>query len=316
MPFPERPSLLAVFDPKPPVVCLDAGRRSKEQKILPSVAQLMCGEDNWSLRLPPLCTSDQGLERRSKLLPHPPMQSVPWSTTASFIEPPQFGPPKSSTFTKQVPVSEADWYTQPLPSRGIKKRRSYTPTDDRAPGFVFVEYGPDSTTERDATVAPKPTADNYVFEVPENTFEVPGDAYEVPGDAFEVSGKTRRNEEKPKPEECRCQWMLVAGMCDFRGAKSTVTRHVNAVHLGLRLFPCTYGDCERSFAQRSTRTVHINTKHTGYKPHLCPHCEAKFSDPARRNKHVAGEHPEMPQKKRRKLNRGRSAYRNEPKSST
>ncbi|KAF8158026.1 hypothetical protein B0H34DRAFT_858887 [Crassisporium funariophilum] len=282
MPFPERPSLLAVFDPndlKPPA--RDARRRGKEQKILPSVAELMCGEDNWSLRLPPLCTSDQGLERRSKLLPLPPIRSVPCSTTA---------PPD---------------HTQPLPSRGIKRRRSYTPSDDQAPGFAFVEYGPDSTTERDATVAPESHADNYVFE--------------VAGATIEVQGKTRRNEKKPEPKKqpvFQCRWMLVAGMCDFRGAKSTVTRHVNGFHLGLKPYPCTYGDCERSFAQNSTLKVHTDAIHTHRKPHACRHCEAKFSDPAHRSKHVEREHPEMPRKKRQKLNRGRSAYRNEPKSST
>ena len=39
---------------------------------------------------------------------------------------------------------------------------------------------------------------------------------------------------------------------------------------------------------------------TGEKPIKCPYCPDKFADPARRHKHVARVHSDMPTKRRRK----------------
>ncbi|KDR83754.1 hypothetical protein GALMADRAFT_150824 [Galerina marginata CBS 339.88] len=88
-------------------------------------------------------------------------------------------------------------------------------------------------------------------------------------------------------------------LCNFRGLKQTVKRHINATHLGIRPWVCS--ECSKSFPQKSALGIHINAMHVWTTQYECPHCKlVTFKDPAARHRHITKEHKDKPIKARKK----------------
>ncbi|KAH9999933.1 hypothetical protein BJV77DRAFT_975430 [Russula vinacea] len=101
----------------------------------------------------------------------------------------------------------------------------------------------------------------------------------------------------------RCTWKTMKNgsrvPCDYSSKKHLVKRHIEATHLCIKRFQCTW--CEKTFTQRSNVAgCHLNT-HTGASPHGCDFCEDRFKDPSKRHKHMLRSHGYRPGESRKKF---------------
>jgi len=101
----------------------------------------------------------------------------------------------------------------------------------------------------------------------------------------------------------RCTWQTMKNgsrvPCDYSSKKHLVKRHIEATHLCIKRFQCTW--CEKTFTQRSNVAgCHLNT-HTGASPHGCEFCEDRFKDPSKRHKHMLRSHGYRPGESRKKF---------------
>ncbi|KAF8165736.1 hypothetical protein B0H34DRAFT_250896 [Crassisporium funariophilum] len=294
MPFHESPSrlLIGLFDPnefKPPAintVCVPAGREPEH----PSVSHLMWDGEDCALRLPPIGTSVKGLKHRSGEPPLPPMRSLFYPTSLADSDPNAVTSKKSSVGPrgiKRLRTSGESFdlqdYSHVVKIKTKVNGERHTSIEDPATRPVFLESGSDSNTKRNSKATPEIKDDR------------------CRNQSVEVPMAARKAAEKPEPKT-ECQWESFGRKCDFRAVSSSVKRHVKAVHLNLRPHRCSYGDCKKEFAQKFSLNIHVNSIHTGEKPLVCTHCDIRFSDPARRNKHVHRSHPEVNIKKRQKRN--------------
>lgn len=101
----------------------------------------------------------------------------------------------------------------------------------------------------------------------------------------------------------RCTWQTMKNgtpmPCDYSSKKHLVKRHIEATHLCIKRFQCTW--CEKTFTQRSNVAgCHLNT-HTGASPHGCDFCGDHFKDPSKRHKHMLRNHGYRPGESRKKF---------------
>jgi hypothetical protein len=101
----------------------------------------------------------------------------------------------------------------------------------------------------------------------------------------------------------RCTWQTMKNgtpmPCDYSSKKHLVKRHIEATHLCIKRFQCTW--CEKTFTQRSNVAgCHLNT-HTGASPHGCDFCGEHFKDPSKRHKHMLRSHGYRPGESRKKF---------------
>ncbi|KAH9006757.1 hypothetical protein EDB86DRAFT_4933 [Lactarius hatsudake] len=101
----------------------------------------------------------------------------------------------------------------------------------------------------------------------------------------------------------RCTWQTMKNgtpmPCDYSSKKHLVKRHIEATHLCIKRFQCTW--CEKTFTQRSNVAgCHLNT-HTGASPHGCDFCGEHFKDPSKRHKHMLRNHGYRPGESRKKF---------------
>jgi len=101
----------------------------------------------------------------------------------------------------------------------------------------------------------------------------------------------------------RCTWQTMKNgtpvPCDYSSKKHLVKRHIEATHLCIKRFQCTW--CEKTFTQRSNVAgCHLNT-HTGASPHGCDFCGDRFKDPSKRHKHMLRNHGYRPGESRKKF---------------
>ncbi|KAI0638053.1 hypothetical protein C8Q77DRAFT_1089071 [Trametes polyzona] len=77
--------------------------------------------------------------------------------------------------------------------------------------------------------------------------------------------------------------------CKYTGKKHLVKRHIESLHLQLRLWECQI--CGSAASQKTNLLTHINT-HTGETPHVCKLCDpvSAFKDPARYCRHKKAAH--------------------------
>ncbi|KAH9977720.1 hypothetical protein BGW80DRAFT_771732 [Lactifluus volemus] len=107
----------------------------------------------------------------------------------------------------------------------------------------------------------------------------------------------------------RCTWQTMKNgtpvPCDYSSKKHLVKRHIEATHLCIKRFQCTW--CEKTFTQRSNVAgCHLNT-HTGASPHGCDFCGDRFKDPSKRHKHMLRNHGYRPGESRKKFKSDESA---------
>jgi len=107
----------------------------------------------------------------------------------------------------------------------------------------------------------------------------------------------------------RCTWQTMKNgspvPCDYSSKKHLVKRHIEATHLCIKRFQCTW--CEKTFTQRSNVAgCHLNT-HTGASPHGCDFCGDRFRDPSKRHKHMLRKHGYRPGESRKKFKSDESA---------
>jgi len=107
----------------------------------------------------------------------------------------------------------------------------------------------------------------------------------------------------------RCTWQTMKNgspmPCDYSSKKHLVKRHIEATHLCIKRFQCTW--CEKTFTQRSNVAgCHLNT-HTGASPHGCDFCGERFKDPSKRHKHMLRIHGYRPGESRKKFRSEESA---------
>ncbi|KAI9513339.1 hypothetical protein F5148DRAFT_1319097 [Russula earlei] len=107
----------------------------------------------------------------------------------------------------------------------------------------------------------------------------------------------------------RCTWQTMKNgspvPCDYSSKKHLVKRHIEATHLCIKRFQCTW--CEKTFTQRSNVAgCHLNT-HTGASPHGCDFCGDRFKDPSKRHKHMLRNHGYRPGESRKKFRSEESA---------
>ncbi|KAI0005071.1 hypothetical protein BJV74DRAFT_323271 [Russula compacta] len=107
----------------------------------------------------------------------------------------------------------------------------------------------------------------------------------------------------------RCTWQTMKNSnpvpCDYSSKKHLVKRHIEATHLCIKRFQCTW--CEKTFTQRSNVAgCHLNT-HTGASPHGCDFCGDRFKDPSKRHKHMLRNHGYRPGESRKKFRSEESA---------
>jgi len=107
----------------------------------------------------------------------------------------------------------------------------------------------------------------------------------------------------------RCTWQTMKNgspvPCDYSSKKHLVKRHIEATHLCIKRFQCTW--CEKTFTQRSNVAgCHLNT-HTGASPHGCEFCGDRFKDPSKRHKHMLRNHGYRPGESRKKFRSEESA---------
>ncbi|KAI0268199.1 hypothetical protein BC834DRAFT_681159 [Gloeopeniophorella convolvens] len=101
----------------------------------------------------------------------------------------------------------------------------------------------------------------------------------------------------------RCTWQTMKNgsptPCDYSSKKHLVKRHIEATHLCIKRFQCTW--CEKTFTQRSNVAgCHLNT-HTGAAPHGCDFCDERFKDPSKRHKHMLRCHGYRPGENKKKF---------------
>ncbi|KAI0053631.1 hypothetical protein FA95DRAFT_1552128 [Auriscalpium vulgare] len=101
----------------------------------------------------------------------------------------------------------------------------------------------------------------------------------------------------------RCTWETMKNgspmPCDYSSKKHLVKRHIEATHLRIKRFQCTW--CGKTFTQRSNVAgCHLNT-HTGESPHGCEFCGERFKDPSKRHKHMTRYHSYRPNKGKKKF---------------
>ncbi|KAI0068704.1 hypothetical protein BV25DRAFT_1817613 [Artomyces pyxidatus] len=101
----------------------------------------------------------------------------------------------------------------------------------------------------------------------------------------------------------RCTWETMKNgspmPCDYSSKKHLVKRHIEATHLRIKRFQCTW--CGKTFTQRSNVAgCHLNT-HTGQSPHGCEFCGEHFKDPSKRHKHMTRHHGYRPSKGKKKF---------------
>ena len=65
--------------------------------------------------------------------------------------------------------------------------------------------------------------------------------------------------------------------CDYRGTKSRLVGHSNAVHKKIKPFKCENSNCSAQFSDKNMLTRHINTVHLKIKPYSCHLCDYKAS---------------------------------------
>lgn len=77
--------------------------------------------------------------------------------------------------------------------------------------------------------------------------------------------------------------------CDVCGKafcdKSSVNKHVRAVHMNYKPFKCD--QCDLTFSERKTMREHMRV-HTGERPFLCAHCPKSFKRVSELNHHIKG----------------------------
>ena len=77
--------------------------------------------------------------------------------------------------------------------------------------------------------------------------------------------------------------------CDVCGKsfcdKSSVNKHVRAVHMNYKPFKCD--QCDLTFSERKTMREHMRV-HTGERPFLCAHCPKTFKRVSELNHHIKG----------------------------
>lgn len=106
-----------------------------------------------------------------------------------------------------------------------------------------------------------------------------------------------------------CTWQTMKNgkrvPCNYSSKKHLVKRHIEATHLCIKRFQCTW--CEKTFTQRSNVAgCHLNT-HTGASPHGCDFCDDRFKDPSKRHKHMLRSHGYRPGESRKKFRSEESA---------
>lgn len=102
----------------------------------------------------------------------------------------------------------------------------------------------------------------------------------------------------------RCMWRVGCDgndkdYCGYTAKRHLVKRHIETRHLHFKDHKCTF--CGKAFPQRVSLNIHLN-RHTGEKPHPCKYtgCDKRFSDPARRHKHMVEVHSYSPQGPRKR----------------
>ncbi|THH32729.1 hypothetical protein EUX98_g1481 [Antrodiella citrinella] len=108
----------------------------------------------------------------------------------------------------------------------------------------------------------------------------------------------------PQTQQYMCLWKNVndqgvESTCGYRAKKHLVKRHIESVHLHIKLLACPEPGCEKSFSQQTNLNTHINT-HTKESPHKCLYkgCNLSFGDPARRHRHMKKKHNHVPSRRR------------------
>ncbi|THH11938.1 hypothetical protein EW145_g317 [Phellinidium pouzarii] len=113
--------------------------------------------------------------------------------------------------------------------------------------------------------------------------------------------------------EFRCVWRIghageTTDLCGYTAKRHLVKRHIETRHLEIKNHICPF--CAKAFPQRVSLNIHVN-RHTGATPHPCRYgeCDKKFSDPARRHKHMVEAHGYNPQGPRKRY-RTTDSYHN------
>ena len=80
----------------------------------------------------------------------------------------------------------------------------------------------------------------------------------------------------PKKLKCR--------ICDKKFVQSTLKRHLQTVHEGIKNHQFKF--CDKKFGQKETLKTHVKMVHEGIKNHHCKICDKKFGQLGHLNRHI------------------------------
>jgi len=260
--------------------------------------------------------------------PSPPLPT-PFTLRDETISPilPSRKRPRSAYFDEQSDDEDSErdgsvrLCTSDVPGTG--KDQSPVQSDPDDDGLSDSETPPETGDEKERRDPPprtkgkpsrKPRAEKSLEKGPEREYFSPAG---VKLEVVELPVKYDTREWLKHVEQCPdgsrapwcCTWQTMKNgkrvPCNYSSKKHLVKRHIEATHLCIKRFQCTW--CQKTFTQRSNVAgCHLNT-HTGASPHGCDFCDDSFKDPSKRHKHMLRIHGYRPGESRKKFRSEESA---------